>query len=314
MRKLLIGLVGAALASTMTMAYAQDKKVNIAVSIPAADHGGTGGVVYHAERAAKLLEANHPGLKITIKTSPDGASQANALEDLTTQGIDALVTLPHNSDELTDPIRAVKEKGIFVTVVDRALSDPTIQDLYVAGNNPELGRVAGEYLKNTLKSGDVVVIRGLPIVIDEERQKGFDDAIAGSGIKVLDKQFGNWSRDDAFKIMQDYLTKFPKIDAVWCQDDDMAVGVLEAINQAKRTDIKYVIAGAGSKDMVKKVMDGDKLIPVDVLYPPAMVGTAMELTAANFYDQVPVRGNYILDATLVTKDNAKDFYFPDSPF
>ena len=314
MRKLLIGLAGAVLASTLTFAYAQDKEVNIAVSIPAADHGWTGGVVYHAERAAKLLEAAHPGLKITIKTSPDGASQANALEDLTTQGIDALVTLPHNSDELTDPIRAVKEKGIFVTVVDRALSDPTIQDLYVAGNNPELGRVAGEYLKNTMKTGDVVVIRGLPIVIDEERQKGFDDAIAGSGIKVLDKQFGNWSRDDAFKIMQDYLTKFPKIDAVWCQDDDMAVGVLEAIDQAKRTDIKLVIGGAGMKDMIKRVADGDQLTPINVLYPPSMVATAMELTVANFYDQVPVRGKYILDATLVTKDNAKEFYFPDSPF
>jgi len=114
--------------------------------------------------------------------------------------------------------------------------------------------------------------------------------------------------------MQDYLTKYPKIDVVWCQDDDMAVGVLQAIEQAKRTDIKYVVAGAGSKDMIKKVMDGDKMVPVDVLYPPSMVATAMELTAANFYDQVPVRGTYILDATLVTKDNAKDFYFPDSPF
>ena len=114
--------------------------------------------------------------------------------------------------------------------------------------------------------------------------------------------------------MQDYLTKYPKIDVVWCQDDDMAVGVLQAIDQAKRTDIQYVVAGAGSKDMIKKVMDGDKMIPVDVLYPPAMVGTALEMTVANFYGQVPVRGVYTIDATLVTKDNAKDFYFPDSPF
>ncbi|MGH9914508.1 ABC transporter substrate-binding protein [Phyllobacterium sp. TAF24] len=314
MRKLILGLAGALLASSMTLAHAEDKKVTIAVSIPAADHGWTGGVVYHAERAAKILEANHPGLKIIIKTSPDGASQANALEDLTTQGINALVTLPHNSDELTDPIRQVKSKGVFVTVVDRALSDPTIQDLYVAGNNPELGRVAGKYLKDKLGTADVVVIRGLPIVIDEERQKGFDEAIAGSGIKVLDKQFGNWSRDDAFKVMQDYLTKFPKIDAVWCQDDDMAVGVLEAISQAKRTDIKMVIGGAGMKDMIKRVGDGDAMTPINVLYPPSMIATALELTVANFYDQVPVRGKYILDATLVTKENAKEFYFPDSPF
>ena len=89
-------------------------------------------------------------------------------------------------------------------------------------------------------------------MIDEDDLRGltsnptiFDKAIAGSNVKVLAKQFGNWNRDDAFKVMQDYLTKYPKIDVVWCQDDDMAVGVLQASGQAKRTDIQYVVAGAG---------------------------------------------------------------------
>ncbi|WP_029075489.1 ABC transporter substrate-binding protein [Kaistia adipata] len=314
MRKLLLGSVAAGLMLVAGLAQAQESKT-IAVSIPAADHGWTGGVVYHAQEQAKRLEQRYPGLKVIVKTSPDGASQANALEDLTTQGIDALVTLPHNSDELTDPIRQVKDKGVFITVVDRALTDNSVADLYVAGNNPALGRVAGEYIKEKLNGkGKVVVIRGLPIVIDEERNKGFDEGIAGSDIEVLDRQFGNWSRDDAFKVMQDYLAKYPQIDAVWTQDDDMAVGVLEAISQAKREDIQFVIAGAGMKDMIKKVMDGDKMIPVDILYPPAMVAVAMDLTAAGLYDHLPVRGSYILDATLVTKDNAKDFYYPDSPF
>ncbi|MBB3950816.1 substrate-binding domain-containing protein [Aureimonas jatrophae] len=317
MKRILAPLAGALLAAALgSAALAQEpRQVTMAVSIPAADHGWTGGVVYHAERAKAQLEKRYPGLKVVLKTSPDGASQANALEDLTAQGMDALVTLPHNSDELTDPIRQVKEKGTFVTVVDRALSDPSIQDLYVAGNNPELGRVAGEYIKERMPNGgDVVVIRGLPIVIDEERQKGFDEGIAGSQIKVLDRQFGNWSRDDAFRVMQDYLSKHPKIDAVWAQDDDMVVGVLEAIQQSGRSDIQFVVGGAGMKDMIKRVADGDKMVPVDVLYPPAMIATAMELTAANFYDQNPIRGSYILDATLVTKDNASEFYYPDSPF
>lgn len=309
-----MGLAVAAIALMTAGAQAQDKNVTIGVSIPAADHGWTGGVVFHAEREAKLLEKAHPGLKIIVKTSPNGADQANALEDLTTQGIDALVTLPHNSDELTDPIRSVKDEGIFITVVDRALSDNTIADLYVAGNNYDLGRVAGEYMKENLDKADIVVIRGLPIVIDEERQKGFNEAIKGSGINVLDRQYGNWSRDDAFKVMQDFLTKYKKIDAVWCQDDDMAVGVLEAIKQAGRDDIKMVIGGAGMKDMIKRVQDGDAMVPVDVLYPPSMVATAMDLTVAHFYDQVPVRGSFILDATLVTKDNAEEYYFADSPF
>ena len=94
----------------------------------------------------------------------------------------------------------------------------------------------------------------------------------------------------------------------------MVVGVLEAIRQAKRTDIKFVVGGAGMKEMVQKVMDGDPMVPVDVLYPPAMVATAMDLTALGLEEDMPVRGEYILNATLVTKDNAKDFYYKDSPF
>ena len=309
-------LGAAALAAALSgTAFAQDTKT-IGVSIPAADHGWTAGVVYHAERVAEQIRKEHPGAKVIVKTSPDPASQANAVQDLAVQGLDALVILPTDPDQLVNAIKEVKDAGTFVAIVDRApsVNDDSVRDLYVAGNNPALGEVAGQYIKANTPDAEVVVIRGMPIPIDQQRQDGFDKGIAGSNVKVLDRQFGNWNRDDAFKVMQDFLTKYPKIDVVWCQDDDMAVGVLEAIEQAKRTDIKYVVAGAGSKDMIKKVMDGDKMIPVDVLYPPAMVGTAMELTAAAVFNQVPVRGTYVLDATLVTKDNAKNYYFPDSPF
>jgi ribose transport system substrate-binding protein len=307
-----VAFIAAALAGT---ALAQETKT-IGVSIPAADHGWTAGVVYHAERVAELIKKEYPNANVIVKTSPDPASQANAIQDLAVQGLDALVILPTDPDPLVNAIKEVKAKGTFVTIVDRApsVNDSSVRDLYVAGNNPALGQTAGEYIKTNTPDAQVVVIRGMPIPIDQQRQDGFDKGIEGSNIKILDRQFGNWNRDDAFKVMQDYLTKYPKIDVVWCQDDDMAVGVLQAIEQAKRTDIQYVIAGAGSKDMVKKVMDGDKMIPVDVLYPPAMVGTAMELTAAALFDQVPVHGTYVLDATLITKENAKNYYFPDSPF
>ena len=316
MLKKIIGVafIAAALASTV-LAQEEEKKT-IGVSIPAADHGWTAGVVYHAERVAELIRKAHPNANVIVKTSPDPASQANAIQDLAVQGLDALVILPTDPDPLVNAIKEVKAKGTFVAIVDRApsVNDNTVRDLYVAGNNPALGRVAGEYIAKTTPDAKVVVIRGLPIPIDQQRQDGFDEGIKGSNIEVLDRQFGNWNRDDAFKVMQDYLTKYPEIDVVWCQDDDMAVGVLQAIEQAGRTDIQYIVAGAGSKEMVKKVMDGDKMVPVDVLYPPAMVGTAMELTAAALFDQVPVHGTYTLDATLITKENAKNYYFPDSPF
>jgi hypothetical protein len=68
------------------------------------------------------------------------------------------------------------------------------------------------------------------------------------------------------------------------------------------------------KEMVKKVMDGDKMIPVGVLYSLSIVAVAMDVTAAGVRGHIPAHGNYILDATLINKDNAKDFYFKDSLF
>jgi ribose transport system substrate-binding protein len=308
-------LATAALAlSLATGAMAQQKSVTIGVSIPAATHGWTGGVVYHAQETAKLLEKGYPGLKVIVKTSPDGASQANALDDLSAQNIDALVVLPFNSDELTNPVREVKRRGTFITVVDRGLKDASIQDIYVAGNNPEFGRVAGKFFVDDLKQGNVVVFRGIPTVIDEERVSNFEKTLEGSGVKVIDKQYANWNRDDTFRVMQDFLSKHPKIDAVWASDDDMALGVLEAIRQAKREDIKFVLGGAGMKEMVKRLMDGDKLIPANVSYLPAMISTAMGVTAAHFYSNAPMRGTYILNAELITKENAKEHYYPNSPF
>ncbi|WP_417243502.1 substrate-binding domain-containing protein [Celeribacter sp.] len=313
MRKSVLA-VALASVSFVGTAYAADMKIG--VSIPAADHGWTAGVVYHANRIAEKLEAAYPDLDVIVKTSPDPASQANALQDLEIQGIDALVILPTNPDPLVNAIKEVKNKGTFVALVDRAPSnnDLSVRDLYVAGNNFALGEVAGDYIEGRTPDAKVVVIRGMPIPIDQERQDGFDAGIAGSGIEVLDRQFGNWNRDDAFKVMQDFLTKYEHIDVVWCQDDDMSVGVLQAIEQSQRTDIQYVIGGAGSKDMIKRVMDGDAMIPVDVLYPPAMIGTAMEMTAAALFANVPTAGVYTIDATLVTPENAADYYFPDSPF
>ena len=316
MKRMIMKTVAAAAlaAGLATGALAQQKNVTIGVSIPAATHGWTAGVIYHAERTKALLEKAYPGLKVLVKTSPTGAAQANALEDLTQQKIDALVVLPFNSDELTGPVGQVKKQGTFITVVDRGLKDPSIQDVYVAGNNPEFGRVSGQYFKDNLKTGDIVVLRGIPTVIDSERVDNFEKAIAGSGVKVIDKQFANWSRDDAFKVMQDFLSKHKKIDAVWASDDDMAIGVLEAIKQAKRDDIKLVVGGAGMKDMVKRVIDGDKLVPVNVLYPPAMIATAIQVTVAHFYGGAPVRGTYLISSPLITQANAKEYYYPDSPF
>ena len=312
-RKLLVSC--AVVASTC--AFAQADKVVMGVSIPAATHGWAGGVVYWANRTQGELEKQYPGIKIVVKTAGSAAEQANQIQDLqTVSKINTLVILPFESAPLTQPGAQIKNKGVFVTVVDRGLTDTTAQNAYVAGDNPGFGKVAGEFIAKSLGGkGDVVILRGIPTVIDNQRVDAFNEVIkANPGMKVLDAKHGNWNRDDAFKVMQDYLTRFKKIDAVWASDDDMAVGVQKAIEQAKRKDIKLVIGGAGSKDYIKKVMDGDPVVTADVTYSPSMIADAMKLTAEARVKGSAMPATTIIPSILITKENASKFYFPDSPF
>lgn len=292
--------------------------VNLGVSIPAATHSFMGGINYWANQAKKDLEKEHKDLKITIKTASGAPEQANQLQDFTTvTKINALVIFPFESAALTKPVAQVKAKGVYVTVVDRGLTETSAQDAYVAGDNTAFGRIPAEYIVKVLGGkGNVVALRGIATTLDNERMDAFNAVLKNSpDIKLLDAKYANWNRDDAFKVTQDYLTRFKQIDAIWAADDDMAVGVLKAIEQARRTDIKVVFGGAGAKGMVKTIMDGkDKRIGADVSYSPKFIYDAIKLTAEARLKGDKLPATTIIPSVLITRDNAKDFYHPDSPF
>ena len=296
-------------------AIAQDQTYTIGVSVPTADHGWTGGIDFFAQQATDRLSKLYPNLKFVVAQAPDSTKQAADLEDMvTTRNIDALVILPGDPDAMTASIKKVKDAGKWVTIVDRQLSQPGIPDLYVAGDNPGLGATTAAYFKQALPNGgNIVVLRGLPIPIDKQRVDAFMDGIKGTNIKVLDSQFANWNRDDGYKVMQDMLTKYNYIDAVWCQDDDTLVGVLKALKEAGNTKT-WAIGGAGMNQIVKMVEGGSTQVPVDVSYNPNMIATAIDLTALHFAAGSQVDGSFIINSTLINKDNAKNFDYANTPF
>ncbi|WP_140627289.1 substrate-binding domain-containing protein [Methylibium rhizosphaerae] len=314
-----LGLAAAAMAAlgTTGTAFAQNK-VNLGVAIPAATHSFTAGIVWWANEAKRELEKKHPDLKVTIKTASGAPEQANQLQDLVTVNkINALVVFPFESASLTQPVAQVKNKGVYVTVVDRGLTDTSAQDAYVAGDNTAFGKVPAEYLAQALGGkGNIVALRGIPTTLDNERMDAFNAVMKNHpGIKLLDAKHGNWNRDDAFKVMQDFLTRFKQIDAVWAADDDMAVGVLKAIDQARRKDIRIVFGGAGAKGMVKTLIDGnDPRIQANVSYSPKFMYDAIKLTAEARLKGEKLPPTTIIPSVLITKENARQFYFPDSPF
>ncbi len=314
-RLALTAITAASLAALPALA---DQPVSLGVSIPAATHSFMGGINYWANQAKKDLEKEHKDLKITIKTAANAPEQANQLQDLATvTKINTLVVFPFESAALTKPVEQVKAKGVYVTVVDRGLTDPSIQDAYVAGDNTAFGKIPAEYIAKKLNGkGNVVALRGIATTLDNERMDAFNSVLKNyPDITLLDAKYANWNRDDAFKVTQDYLTRFKKIDAIWAADDDMAVGVLKAIEQAKRNDILVVFGGAGAKGMVKTILDDkDPRIQADVSYSPKFIYDAIKLTAEARLKGEKLPATTIIPSVLITKDNAKTFYHPDSPF
>ena len=320
MKKTLLVVLASLLLPSFALAQA---KVKVGVSIPTADHGWTGGINWWAKKAIADWQAKDKNVEFLLVTAESPQKQVNDVEDLMTKGITALVILAHDSAPLTPVVKKAYEKGIYVVSVDRGLTEKA-ENVYIAGDNPGLGATSAEWLGKAMGGkGNVVVLEGIPCVINTERVEGFKQVIAKKypGVKILDSQPAMWDTQKGLQIMENYLQKYKQIDAVWAQDDDVLIGVLQAIKESGRKDIKVALGGAGSKLMVKKVMDGDALVQADVTYPPNMIATGITLGVLGaqgkgvegFY-QKKVPSKIVVSAELVTKANAKDYYVPESVY
>ncbi len=290
------------------------KTYKIGVSVPAADHGWTAGLGWWAQKTADELTALHPELSFYVVQAANGTKQVSDVEDLQVKGIDALVILPHNPQTLQRSLKEVHKSGVFTVVVDRELAEPA-QDLFVAGDNPGLGRVGAEWMAKEMQGkGKMVIIEGMQIPINKQRVDAFHQVIDPyQDIEILASQPADWSTQKALQVMENFLQKYEHIDAVWCQDDDMLKGVMKAIQEAGRKEIKTIMGGAGAKWVVEKIMADDKDIRATVTYNPSMVGVAIQMCVKSLLgEKQPER--LIIPAELVTKKNAKTFYFEQSPY
>lgn len=294
------------------------KKIRIGVSIPAADHGWTAGVGWWAKRAM----AHYKDLvEWRYATADKPEKQIADIEDMLTRGVDGLVILATESAPLTPIARKAKEKGVFIVNVDRGFLEP-VADVFIEGDNVAFGRKSAEFIVKKLNGkGNIVVLTGIPCTVDTDRVNAAMEVFKRHpDIKILGQQPANWNRQKGLEVMQNFLTQHKKIDAVWAQDDDVALGVLQAIKEAGREKEMWVFPGAGMKDVVKMVMDKNPSVPADITYPPSMIATGIHFAVSSLRDgnrrQVAefMPRHLLIDVELVTPDNASTFYFPESVY
>lgn len=313
-RLALVLILFAGAAACKKQPAADQATVTIGISIPGMDHGWTGGVVWWAEQAKKKWKAEDQNIRVILSTAKDSSEQVDKVENLLVQGIDALVILPHEPGPLTRVCEQASSQGVYLVVVDRGLDKP-IHDFFVAGDNPGFGRACGEALAKQLGGkGKIVIMEGIPCPVNSDRVNAFMEVIKKHpGIEVLDSQAAYWDPEKGLRLMENFLQQYPSIDAVWTGDDDVLLGALKAYAESGRKDIKYFIGGAGSKAIVKMILERDPAIPFNVTYPPAMISTAVDFAVKGLRGEIPEgQKTHIMPAEVITPENAKDFYFPDS--
>ena len=294
-----------------------NKKLKIGISIPAATHGWTGGVVWSAEQAKKRLESANPDLQILLTTSANTADQANRIENLIARKVDALVVLAQEPGPISDICARAKEQGIFLVVVSNPLDKP-VQDVFVNGDNRSFGSAAAMAMGQLLNGkGEILVMEGIPSPINTDRVEAFRETLAGKfpGIRILESQSAWWNTEKGLTLMENYLQKYPKIDAVWAGDDDVLVGALKAYEESGRKDIKAMIGGGGSSKTVKRILDSNSVVKATVTYSPRMLERGVEEALAGLRNgKKAVQKEVIIPSQIVTSENAKEHYFPDSVY
>ncbi len=285
----------------------------IGVSIPAADHGWTAGIKWWAEQGAKEFT----DVEWVIQTAETPQKQIESIDAMMAKKIDGLVVLATESAALTPKAEELHNRGIFIVNVDRGFLKP-VADIFVAGDNKLFGTRSADYIVKKLNGkGKVLILRGIACTVDTDRYDAAMEVFKKTpGIQVLDSQFGDWNRQKAFEKMQAMLVKHKEVDAIWAADDDMALGAEQALKEAGRDKNIFILGGAGMKDIVKRIMDNDKMFPADILYSPAMIKDGMKAMVDALKakkDGKPIdKKDIILPVDLVEAGNAKKYYFPDS--
>jgi ribose transport system substrate-binding protein len=245
---------------------------------------------------------------ITVDAKGDSATQVSQVEDLLTQGVDALIYIPAGATAASVPTKAAKAAGIPVVNVDRN-ADGAPGDTFIATDSVSSAKAVCDYIaKQAGGKGDMLIIHGQKGTTPEvDRSKGCGEALAAyPDIKIVGEQWSQmWSQDEGFKLTQDLLQANPNVSIIFAQADGLALGAAQAVKVAN-TGAKVWVAGfdgdtAALEALQKGVFDVTATQQTQGMGRMA-VDAAITLVSGN-----SVPSEQLQDATLTTKDNVEGF-------
>ncbi|MCC1481094.1 substrate-binding domain-containing protein [Roseibaca sp. Y0-43] len=191
----------------------------------------------------------------------DALVQQEQFETMITQGFDAIIFVPIDIEAGATAVQAAHDAGIPVVGSNTRVNSDLLLS-YVGSNDVQSGYMEAKYVLDQIGcEGGVVIIEG-PIgqSAQIERLEGNQQALAECpNVTVLEQQTANWSRAEAQTLMENWLTRHgDNIKGVIGQNDEMALGAIEAIRGAGLNVNDFAIAGIdGVTDALMAVKNGD---------------------------------------------------------
>lgn len=293
----------------------------IGVSMPAATHGWTGAMVSYTKDAL----AEHKEADASVLASADADKQIQDIRSFIEQKVDLILVAPHN-DTVAAAVGEAFDAGIKVVVFDRSL--PTDKySAYISGDNKGTGLLDGQALivhyqkSNGEVKGNVLELKGVDAQITDIRRSGFLEAVKDyPGIQLIDGGFTDYLRDKGYELTKKALESGVVFDAIYSHDDEISIGAIKAIREAKKENDIVIVASGGMKEIYQMMINNEKPVTlVSATYSPLMGKTAVDF-AVKMVKGEPLEGNwvkgegksYIIQPQAVTPDNVKEFYNPNA--
>ena len=254
------------------------------------------------------------GLKL-IFTDAQGDSQKQIaqMEDITTQKPDGTLLVALDANAVIPQLEASVKQNIPVLTCWNDLGGPPRANWpgsisLVGVDEVETGRKVGrEVLKLLPDGGQAAIIEGAAgFQASIERSEGFKEILAQNPkIEVVASQPGNWTREGALSVAENFIQAYPGIDVIYAHDDNMALGAVSALKNAKLLDKVKVVGIGGSIEGLASIKNGELY---STIYDSPMADTYVCLKALLMsLDGVKLPAEIWLPRPVVTKANVDQY-------
>ena len=248
-----------------------------------------------------------------VQSDQAAEPQLNVCMTMLERKPDALLTAAINSTNLLPCLKRANEMGVPVVDLDANIDHAIAAEagvevaFSIGSDNEKAGAQGADHIAEALgrgASGPVLVIEGLSgNITGQKRARGFAERLkeVAPGLEIVASLPGDWDRGKAANIAGDIMTRHPDLKAIFCANDGMALGAVEAAYAAGRGDDIVIVGVDGNSDAVKSIRQGR--LNASVAQLPYLVGKrALENTARLLGGGKPEAAFIYVDTMVLTRE------------